>query len=320
MSKKTKIWLIVAVLLVVIGGIALCGIMNVFHWDISNLSTVKYQTNTYHFSESYKNISITTDTADIIFLPSDDADTFVTCYESENMMHTVAVQDGTLKIDLNDTKKWFTFIGFSFSIPKITISMPQGEYTELAITSSTGDVQIPNNFTFASMDMRGSTGDVASQASVSGSVKIERSSGDIQIENISASTLDLCVSTGEITISNTKILDKLNLLVSTGKTSLSDVQCKELTTTGDTGDIALERVIATENLTIKRTTGDVTFEHCDAGEISVITDTGKISGSLLTDKVFITETSTGRINVPKTTSGGICEIKTDTGDIKITIE
>ena len=117
-----------------------------------------------------------------------------------------------------------------------------------------------------------------------------------------------------------KILDKINLLVSTGKTSLTDVQCKKLTTTGDTGDIALEKVIATENLTIKRTTGDVTFEHCDAEEISVITDTGKISGSLLTDKVFIAETNTGRINVPKTTSGGICEIKTDTGDIKITIE
>ena len=52
MSKKTKIWLIAAVLLVVIGGIAWCGIMNVFHWDISNLSTVKYQTKTYHFNKS----------------------------------------------------------------------------------------------------------------------------------------------------------------------------------------------------------------------------------------------------------------------------
>ena len=320
MSKKTKIWLIVAVLLVVIGGIAWCGIMNVFHWDISNLSTVKYQTNTYHFSESYKNISITTDTADIVFLPSDNTSTFVTCYEAENMTHTVTIQDGTLKIELNDTRKWFALIGFSFSKPKITVSMPQGEYTDLAIKSSTGDVKIPNNFTFATMDMQGSTGNVINHASASGSVQIKRSTGDIQVENITASSLDLWVSTGKITVSNTKISDNINLRVSTGKTDLTNVQCKKLTTTGDTGDIALEKVIATENLTIKRTTGDVTFEHCDAGEISVITDTGKVCGSLLSDKLFITETDTGRVNVPNTTSGEKCEIKTDTGDIKITIE
>ena len=42
-------------------------------------------------------------------------------------------------------------------------------------------------------------------------------------------------------------------------------------------------------------------------------------GSLLSDKVFITETDTGNVNIPKTTDGGKCEIKTDTGDIKIKI-
>ena len=49
------------------------------------------------------------------------------------------------------------------------------------------------------------------------------------------------------------------------------------------------------------------------------THTGDVSGNLLSDKVFITETDTGRIDVPKTTTGGKCEIKTDTGDIRISI-
>lgn len=320
MRKKTKIWLIIAVSLVIIGGIVLGVIMNILHWDFSKLSTVKYKTNDYRFSENFENISITTDTADIVFLPSDNTSTFVTCYEAENMTHTVTIQDGTLKIEFNDTRKWFAFIGFSFSKPKITVSMPQGEYTDLAIKSSTGDVQIPNNFTFATMDMQGSTGNVINHASVSGSVQIKRSTGDIQVENITASSLDLSVSTGKITVSNTKISDNINLRVSTGKTDLTNVQCNKLTATGNTGDIALTSVIATENFTIRRTTGDITFNRCDAGEISVITDTGKVCGSLLSDKIFITETDTGRVNVPKTTSGGKCEITTDTGDIKITIE
>ena len=58
-------------------------------------------------------------------------------------------------------------------------------------------------------------------------------------------------------------------------------------------------------------TGDVKFDACDASEISVKTDTGDVTGSLLTDKVFITNTDTGRVNVPQTATGGRCEIITD---------
>jgi hypothetical protein len=40
---------------------------------------------------------------------------------------------------------------------------------------------------------------------------------------------------------------------------------------------------------------------------------------LYSEKIFFTETDTGDIRVPKSTSGGVCEIKTDTGDITFTI-
>jgi len=63
----------------------------------------------------------------------------------------------------------------------------------------------------------------------------------------------------------------------------------------------------------------VVFEGCDAGEIYVDTDTGDVSGTLLSDKVFIVKTDTGKIDVPNSISGGRCEIETDTGDVKISI-
>ena len=61
------------------------------------------------------------------------------------------------------------------------------------------------------------------------------------------------------------------------------------------------------------------FKNCDAAELFVESDTGDVKGSLLTDKVFITESDTGRVNVPKTVTGGKCEIITNTGDIEIVI-
>ena len=48
-------------------------------------------------------------------------------------------------------------------------------------------------------------------------------------------------------------------------------------------------------------------------------DTGDVEGSLLSEKIFYTETSIGNIRVPKGTSGGMCEVETDTGDISFTI-
>ena len=62
------------------------------------------------------------------------------------------------------------------------------------------------------------------------------------------------------------------------------------------------------------------FNACDAAEIYVETDTGDVKGTLLSDKVYIVFTDTGKINVPKAVTGGRCEISTDTGNIKIEIE
>ena len=58
----------------------------------------------------------------------------------------------------------------------------------------------------------------------------------------------------------------------------------------------------------------------EARTISIKTDTGDVTGTLLSEKEFITDSDTGNIDVPKTTTGGKCEITTDTGDIKIDIK
>ena len=97
------------------------------------------------------------------------------------------------------------------------------------------------------------------------------------------------------------------------------MECNNLTAFSDTGDISLDKVVAKEKFSLKVDTGDIKFSKADAGEILAETDTGNISGTLLTDKIFIARTDTGKVDVPETESGGKCKVTTDTGDIKITI-
>jgi DUF4097 and DUF4098 domain-containing protein YvlB len=86
-----------------------------------------------------------------------------------------------------------------------------------------------------------------------------------------------------------------------------------------TGDVTLTSVLA-DSFVIKTSTGDVKLNLSDAKEINIETDTGRVEGSLLSEKIFKCESSSGSIKVPHTTSGGICKIRTSTGNIIITIE
>ncbi len=320
MRLATKIWLIVAAALIVIGGIVFVSVMTVLKWDFTKLSTVKYETNEYEISENFKNISVVADTADIVFVPTADLNGSVVCHERKNIKHTVTVRDDTLVIEIEDTRKWYEHISFfDFGSSKITVCIPQGEYGALSIQASTGDVEIPKDFKFESTDISVSTGDVMNYASASEFVKIKTSTGDIRVEDLSAGAMDLSVSTGKVTVTGVNCEGDVALKVSTGDAKLTDMTCKNVISSGSTGNLSLKNVIAAEKFSIERSTGDVKFDGCDAGEIMVKTDTGNVSGTLLSEKVFITKTDTGDIDVPESVTGGKCSITTDTGNIRITI-
>ena len=291
-----------------------------YKWDFSKLSTGKYETNTYEISEEFSNLSMNTDTADIIFALSDDGKCRVECYEEEKAKHSVAVQENTLVIKMIDERTWYDYIGINFGSPKITVYLPKAEYASLFIKESTGDIEIPKNFKFEGVDISSSTGDVNFFASASKLIKIRTSTGNVCVENTSAGTLDLSASTGRITVSNVICGGDANINVSTGRTNLNNIECKNLTSSGDTGDISLNHVIAAEKFSIKRSTGDVRFDGSDAAEILVETDTGDVTGTFLSEKIFFVETDTGSVDVPESITGGRCEITTDTGDIELDIQ
>ena len=102
MKKTTKVWLTIAGVLVLVGCIIFAGVMTMLKWDFTKLSTVKYETNVYEIAEAFRDISITTDTADVRFVPSGDGKCTVECYEAENAKHSVAVENGTLTLKIND--------------------------------------------------------------------------------------------------------------------------------------------------------------------------------------------------------------------------
>lgn len=320
MTKTTGLWLTVATCLILVGCIIFGGVMMALKWDFSKLSTSKYEISNHTISEPFRNISIASDTARIEFIPSEESQTKVVCYQQVNMKYTVSIQDNTLTIRLNDQRKWYDYIGIHFVTPEITVYIPKAQYDALTIHSITGDITVPEGFQFQSIDISLSTGDVTNRASAVDDMRIKTTTGDILVQNVSAGSVSLSVSTGKTQVSSVNCSGNITMSCSTGKTILEDIQCMNVISKCTTGDIDLNNVIATEALSISRNTGDISLTSCDANELTLKASTGDITGSLLTPKVFITNSSAGSINVPESVTGGKCKITTSTGNIRFTLD
>ena len=296
---KTKKWIIAAICFILSGCIIFTCIMNIAKWDFTILDTTEYKVIKSDIEQEFKNISINTNEANIVFMKDDTKCSVLSKFPSV-MEYTVIVQAETLKIEIKDTRKWYERLSlFSFKEPRISVALPQDKYDLLIINTSTGDIDIPKHFTFDNVDIKTSTGDINCQASVTNDLKIAVSTGQTTLENISAGNIELKASTGD--------------------TYLTNVNCNSLISSANTGDIELENVDAGKRLSITRSTGDIEFERCDADEIIVNTDTGDVEGSLLSSKNFTCNTDTGKVDIPTTTEGGNCEITSNTGDIEIEI-
>ncbi len=322
MRKTSKAWLIVGLILILLGGLLFVGELALHRWDLNAFGSVKLETGSLEIAESFRNISVTADTEEIRFLPSEDGVCRVDYTVMETRKVSASVQGDRLTVQVTDQGSWRDKLSFSFGPvekPQITVYLPGRSYAALSIDEDTGDVILPADFAFESIRLTLDTGDVDCRASSAGLFSIETSTGDVRLEELSAGELSLTTDTGRIELRSVACAGELRIGVDTGKAILSEVSCESFTSKGDTGDLRLEQVLVSGLLSVERSTGDVRLEDCDAGELLITTDTGDVHGTLLTEKVFLVRSSTGEIHVPETVSGGTCKITTTTGDVHIDI-
>ncbi len=320
MMKKTKWWLTLASMLVVVGAIAFIAALASSGWDFSKINTAEYETNTYEIEESFSNISISTIDADVNILPSDDDKCKVVCFGKANEKHQPEVVDGTLTLTLPEASKWYERIFLFRNYAKITLYLPQNEYNELLVKVTSGDVKIEKDFYFDKVTVNSTTGDILCFASAKSLIKIDLTTGDVNLKSLTSGAIEITVTSGDIDLSSLTVDADIYVKTTTGDTEFENVCCKNIISDGGSGDVSLDDVIASEVITVERTTGDIEFERCDAAELSIKTTTGDVEGNLLSDKIFVVKTTTGNIRVPDTTAGGICKIECTTGDIHVTIE
>ena len=309
--KKAKKWIAIIICIALIAAAVAIVVIYGQKWAT--------ETNTYDVNDAFSSIHISADAVDVKILPSENGTCKVVCVENKKVHHKISVEDNVLTIGDGEEKNLVEKVYRMISKQVITIYLPIAEYNDLIIENSTGNVDVAKVGKFSMVDISLSTGDVDFSTNVVGLTKIEATTGDVSVKNVELGSLIAEVTTGNIELSNVNCEASLTADVTTGDAELENILCENLYSDGKTGELSMENVIAKGKFEIDRDTGDVEIERCDAQELYITTDTGDVEGSLLSDKVFIVSTDTGNVNVPQTTTGGVCKITTDTGNIRITI-
>ena len=277
----------------------------------------KLNTRELTVTDGFESVEIDTDTSDIVILPSENGECRLVCSEQDGIVHTSAVRDSKLIIEVSDNRNWFNTI--ITSEMRVTVYLPRAEYQALILETDTGNVTLDGDFTVGAVDTSSDTGNIMVKGIACASLVAKSDTGNTLLHGVSSSTLIRVESdTGNAVIGDCNT-NELYVSSDTGEVNIDTCECTILGISVDTGNVDLINVIAKGKFDITSTTGDVKFTSCDAESVFVSTDTGNVKGSFLTDKIIFADSDTGNVEIPKLTSGGKCEITTDTGDIKITI-
>ena len=300
--------------LLLIGGGALFGVAV---YKSSKNSTIETKEYNEEDLGAFNKFDIDLTIADLEFKKGDAAKVVVD--ETKYDVHDVNVVDNTLTIKGKDTRKWYEHV-FNwnwFDKVKVTVYMPEGDYDSLNAKSSTGDIVVPADFTFASFEVKASTGNVTSKAKVTNNVDIKVSTGNVSLESVTTKNITVNSSTGSINLRNDTVSEKISIDSDTGNIKLDNVTCNDYYSHSDTGDVNFVNTNVTNKVEIKNGIGYVKFVASDADTLDIKTSTGDVNLELNTPKIVQADTKTGRKNVPVSVTGGLCEIKTSTGDIKV---
>ena len=262
--------------------------------------TVNYNyKTTNHTVDSFDDILIDVDVAEIIIKKSTDAKYDVVCYETDNIFHEVTVANNQLKIQSVSTNNIINLSTVLMKTLSVTVYLPEDHYGNLKISADTGAIRIDSGLLFDNIEISTDTGAISCRADTNGVLDIETDTGAISVENVTyANKVNVDSATGFVKLSNVNC-NNLEINVDTGKVDVKNVECSVANIDTDTGAVSLTNM-STSNLVVDTDTGSIALNNVEINSsINIESNTGSIHGTLrLADNVEShIHTDTGNITV-----------------------
>lgn len=200
----------------------------------------------------------------------------VECYELEKANHTVSFENGNLVIKEADNRQWYDYIGINFGAPKITVYITSQAFDKISIQTSTGDISA-EMLHANEIDLSVSTGDITlSNVSCEKDMKIEVTTGKTNLTNVTCENLTSTGSTGKVQLSDVIVNDTMTLKRSTGDVQLEGCDAHSIDIKVTTGNVT-GYLLTGKIFDVSTSTGKIQVpEDYPNGSCHITTTTGNI--------------------------------------------
>lgn len=324
--KNINKCLLTAVILIVIGCVTFVIALAAAGWDIGKIgvNNTDMEKHVYTPGEEFTEISVALSSEDLKFALAEDGVCRVETYTHKKAVPTVEIVGGKLQVSVADNRSWNEHVVF-FSCgnvgASVTVYLPQKAYDSMQVTIGSGNTEIASCGRFGRITVGGASGNILCRDAEAETLTLGTASGNIEVRNLSFSAAELSTASGNILFKSSAVTDAhVTAHTASGRIQLKDMACGGLNLETASGEVALEGVTASGAAHITTTSGAVRFRSSDAASIKVKTTSGDVSGTLLSDKIFATHTQSGWVDTPASASGGLCEIETISGSVRISVQ
>ena len=221
---------------------------------------VKYVTNTYLITDTYKKLLLDAKDASVKIEPSNDDSTKLVFFENKKHPYEFFIEDDTLTIKLMKTK-WYNLLRVGIDRSKIRLYVPKSMLETISISSNTGSVDI-------------------SSIVCNGAIDVKINTGNINLEDVSCQTFHSKGNTGCISLNKLTATESIWVQRGTGKVLLNDCSAPEIFVKTNTGSVCGR--LSSNMVFIARTnTGKMEIPRTPIGEAiggrcEIKTNTGNI--------------------------------------------
>lgn len=293
MNKGVAITFIVilSILAIVLTGGFIFLLRSNFNWSSFDFSLGSYSdklVDSKNFT-SAEEINVDTKAIDLFVEVSNDENITVELYSDKEVDYSFTNENDivNLKAHINN----YISFGFLSKSPRLVVKVPKEYAAKFTVDSKVGDIHI------------------ASFESLKPTIK--STTGDIKIEKVEESTID--VGTGDVKITEVKVL---NIKQGTGDIKVQDVDSIDIN--ANTGDVKIQKV--NNKMSIINGTGDIKIQDAIINENSSITNrTGDIKIQSLSGAYIEADNKVGDVKVNNNDRHLelTCTIHTNTGDISV---
>ncbi len=312
MIKLLKTLLIIFIILVITAIAGFIALMVASDWNLENF---KYVEKEYQVEENFESIKLDLKASDVVIRPSNDEKCKVVSFENNIYSHSIEVINNELVVGCNYKSALF----FSYKDTTITIYLPEKAYKTFNLTTTSGDVKV-ENLNVDDISINVSSGDVEVNNVECNNISTAGESGDVELQNLKVGgDVSVVRDSGDVEFSNASCSGRVDVSTDSGDVGVENLVSEGFKAECDSGAVELESVLVNGDLNVKVESGDVEFSRIDALSLDITTTSGDVKGSLLSDKIFAVRSSSGDVDVPQTTTGGVCKITVRSGDVVITI-